>query len=91
MDSQGSETTKAETIRFSGNVYLGLKVCQSPLKFDFKLKMAQIEFFLIKFYGNTSKKNKKNMAKLPNFHENFAKIVKFEILANKYIKLREKV
>ena len=50
MDSQGSETTKAETLRFTGDFYLGLKVCQSPLKFDFKLKMALIEFFLIKFW-----------------------------------------
>ena len=70
MDSQGSETTKAETIRFSGNVYLGLKVCQSPLKFDFKLKMAHIEFFLIKFYGNTSKRTTK-YGKMTQFSQKF--------------------
>ena len=67
MDSQGSETTKAETLRFTGDVYLGLKVCQSPLKFDFKLKMAHIEFFSIKFYENTSKRTTTNMAKMTQF------------------------
>ena len=59
MDSQGSETTKAETIRFSGNVYLGLKVCQSPLKFDFKLKMAHIEFFFHQILWKYKQKNNK--------------------------------
>ena len=49
MDSQGSETTKAVTLRFTGDVYLGLKVCQLPLKFDFKLKMTLIGFFSLNF------------------------------------------
>ena len=70
MDSQGSETTKAETLRFTGDVYLGLKVCQSPLKFDFKLKWPILDFFLIKFYENTSKRTTKICKKLPNFRKN---------------------
>ena len=69
MDSQGSETTKAVTLRFTGDVYLGLKVCQSPLKFDFKLTITHIEFFLIKFYENTSKKTTTNMAKMTQFSQ----------------------
>ena len=34
-----------QKIRFTGDVYLGLNVCQSPLKFDFKSKMGLIEYF----------------------------------------------
>ena len=81
MDSQGSETTKAETLRFTGDVYLGLKVCQSPLKFDFKLKMAHIEFFKSNFIEIQAKDNNKYGKNGPIF----TKIMKFEILDKKYI------
>ena len=86
MDSQGSETTKAETIRCTGYVYLGLKVCQSPLKFDFKVKMAHIDFFIqicIEIQAKEQQKNSKN-------DPIFAKIKKFVFLAKKYIKLEKK-
>ena len=70
MDSQGSETTKAEILGFSGDVYLVLKVCQSPFKFDFKLKMAHIEFFNQILWKYKQKNNNKYGKKWPNFREN---------------------